>query len=196
MRQARTSVRATPKASGTRWAGLLLGTAALVTATLLAGCSGGDDPSRAASSTTTPPAATTSTQPVTPTTTPPAPTTSTATPTSTPKPTKTRWPKALGEPQQGDSAWAVYLAVAHSSSDPALEDAQGQAANVGYGAVIGDLACDRGSMKALDLDQHDYWVGAVLYFKSRTDAEDFANSYLVSGGTVVGVAKIGLGCLD
>jgi hypothetical protein len=90
----------------------------------------------------------------------------------------------------------VYLAVAHSSSDPALKSAQDQVATVGYGAVIGDLACDRGSMEALGLDVHDYWTGAVLYFGSKKDAQDFATSYLVSGGTVLGTAKIGLGCLD
>jgi hypothetical protein len=86
--------------------------------------------------------------------------------------------------------------VAHSSSDPALDQAQDEAATVGYGAVIGDLACDRGAIDALGLDPHDYWTGAVLYFKSEHDAEDFANSYLASGGTVIGTAKIGLGCLD
>ena len=102
----------------------------------------------------------------------------------------------MGEPHEGESAWAVYLAVAHSSSDPAMQAAQEEAAKVGYGAVIGDLACDRGSIAALGLDEHDYWTGAVLYFKNSKDAEDFANSYLVSGGTVIGTAKIGLGCLD
>jgi hypothetical protein len=77
-----------------------------------------------------------------------------------------------------------------------MQAAQDEAAKVGYGAVIGDLACDRGSMAALGLDQHDYWTGAVLYFSTKGDAEDFANSYLAAGGTVVGTAKIGLGCLD
>ncbi|HET8616745.1 MAG TPA: hypothetical protein VFL94_14580 [Actinomycetales bacterium] len=122
--------------------------------------------------------------------------TTTASPSATPKPTANSWPRALGEPQDGDSAWAVYLALAHSSSDPALDAARSQAGDVGYGAVIGDLACDRGAMEALHLDIHDYWVGAVLYFGSKKDAESFASSYVATGGTVVGVAKIGLGCLD
>jgi len=170
------------------WTSVLLAVAAV------SGCSGGDGTSAASSSVTLPaqtqtPTATTST-----TTSPSASPTASAT--ATPTPTKTRWPKALGEPQEGESAWAVYLAVAHSSSDPAMHAAQEEAAKVGYGAVIGDLACDRGSIKALGLDEHDYWTGAVLYFGSQKDAEDFASSYLVSGGTVVGTAKIGLGCLD
>lgn len=169
------------------WTSVLLAVAAM------SGCSG-DDGTPASEASVTVPAATQSTATVTPT--PSATTTSTVSPTTTPVPTKTRWPKALGEPQHGDSAWAVYLAVAHSSSDPAMQAAQEEAAKVGYGAVIGDLACDRGAIPALGLDEHDYWTGAVLYFSSKDDADDFASSYLVSGGTVVGTAKIGLGCLD
>jgi hypothetical protein len=170
-------------------------TSVLLAAAAMSSCSGGDGTSATRASATVPAATqTTTTAPVTG----PAPsaTSSTTSSTTTPAPTKTRWPKALGEPQDGESAWAVYLAVAHSSSDPAMQAAQEEAAKVGYGAVIGDLACDRGSIAALGLDQHDYWTGAVLYFRSKDDAEDFANSYLVSGGTVVGTAKIGLGCLD
>jgi hypothetical protein len=186
MRQRRTSIGAGP----VRWA------AALLALAVAAGCSNGDGSSTSDASQTTPtvsvsePSTTTSTSPTTTAT--PSATTATATPT----PTKTRWPKALGEPQEGSSAWAVYLAVAHSSSDAALQQAQDEVGKVGYGAVIGDLACDRGSIKALGLDEHDYWTGAVLYFSTKKDADDFANSYLVSGGTVVGTAKIGLGCLD
>jgi hypothetical protein len=170
------------------------GAALLVALALVSGCSD-DDPSTTAG-TPTVTATMPSPTPTTTATTTATPTPSAATPSATPKPTKTRWPKALGEPQEGESAWGVYLAVAHSSSDPALQTAQDQVATVGYGAVIGDLACDRGAIVALGLDPHDYWTGAVLYFKSKKDAEDFATSYLVSGGTVIGTAKIGLGCLD
>lgn len=190
MRLRGTSARPAP----VRRAALAGGAAALLTASLLSGC-GGDDPSSASTPVTTVPAAT-STSATTPSATTPTQTASPTT-TDTPEPTTTRWPKALGEPQ-GDSAWAVYLAVAHSSSDPALKAAQDDVAKAGpgYGAVIGDLACDRGSIEALGLDKHDYWTGAVLYFSSKKDAEDFATSYLVQGGTVIGTAKIGLGCLD
>jgi hypothetical protein len=170
-------------------------TSVLLAVTVLSGCSG-DDGTSSTGSTATVPAVTQTAPTVTePATTTPV-TSATASPTATPTATATRWPKALGEPHEGESAWAVYLAVAHSSSDPAMQAAQDEAAKVGYGAVIGDLACDRGSIEALGLDEHDYWTGAVLYFKTKRDATDFANSYLVSGGTVIGTAKIGLGCLD
>jgi hypothetical protein len=169
-------------------------TSALLAVALVSGCSGADGTSATGSSVTVPAGTQPSTGTPEPTTSAaPSPTTS---PTQTPSPTATRWPRALGEPQEGESAWAVYLAVAHSSSDPAMQAAQDDVAKVGYGAVIGDLACDRGSIKALGLDEHDYWTGAVLYFRSQKDAEDFASSYLASGGTVIGTAKIGLGCLD
>jgi cell division septation protein DedD len=169
-------------------------TSALLVVALVSGCSGGDGTSATGSSVTVPAGAQPSTA-TSSTTTSAAPSPSTS-PATTPTPTAARWPKALGEPHDGESAWAVYLAVAHSSSDPAMQEAQEDVAKVGYGAVIGDLACDRGSIEALGLDEHDYWTGAVLYFRSQKDAEDFASSYLASGGTVIGTAKIGLGCLD
>jgi cell division septation protein DedD len=170
-------------------------TSVLLAVALVSGCSGGDGTSADETSVTVPAATATgsSTTPATTTSTTAPVTTSPAT---TPTPVTTRWPKALGEPHEGESAWAVYLAVAHSSSDRAMSDAQDEVAKVGYGAVIGDLACDRGSIEALGLDPHDYWTGAVLYFGSKKDADDFAASYLASGGTVIGTAKIGLGCLD
>jgi hypothetical protein len=171
------------------WTSVLLAVAAMTA------CSGGDGTSTTGA-TATVPAATQTVPTTTATPTTPSATATTSSPTTAPAATATRWPKALGEPHDGESAWAVYLAVAHSSSDPAMQAAQEEAAKVGYGAVIGDLACDRGSMEALGLDEHDYWTGAVLYFKTKTDATDFANSYLASGGTVIGTAKIGLGCLD
>lgn len=179
-----------------RRAAIAGGTSVLLAVALLTGC-GDDEPSSAGTPVTTVPAATTTSVPAPTSTTTTRTETASPTMTTTPQPTKTRWPKALGEPQ-GDSAWAVYLAVAHSSSDPALKSAQDAVAKAGpgYGAVIGDLACDRGSIEALGLDKHDYWTGAVLYFSSKKDAEDFATSYLVEGGTVIGTAKIGLGCLD
>jgi hypothetical protein len=193
MRQRGTSVRS---ASGRR-AALAAVTSAVLAAALLGGCSKGDD-AGSGEPVATVPAATASSIPATTTTTTPPATTPATTSTPTPKPTKTRWPRALAAPKEDEPAWAVYLAVAHSMSDPSMKAAQEAVATAGpgYGAVVGDLACDRGSMKALGLDLHDYWTGAVLYFSSKTDAEDFANSYLVEGGTVVGVAKIELGCLD
>jgi hypothetical protein len=172
-------------------------TSVLLAVAVVSGCSGGGGTSTTGSTATVPAAPqTASTTTATPTTPAATATATTSSPTTTPTATATRWPKALGEPHEGESAWAVYLAVAHSSSDPAMHAAQAEAAKVGYGAVIGDLACDRGSIEALGLDEHDYWTGAVLYFKTKTDATDFANSYLVAGGTVIGTAKIGLGCLD
>lgn len=191
MRLRRTPERRSP----VRRAALAGAMSAALGMVLLTGC-GGDDSSSTGTPVTTVPAASSTSGATTPPATKPTPSASPTT-TATPEPTKTRWPKALGEPQ-GESAWAVYLAVAHSSSDPALKAAQDQAAQAGpgYGAVIGDLACDRGSIEALGLDKHDYWTGAVLYFSTKKDAEDFATSYLVQGGTVIGTAKIGLGCLD
>lgn len=184
-----------------RTTGLRLVSAAVAVAvSMLAGCSvlgGGDEPTGASSQqtavTTTTPAVPDT--PTTSATTPAVPDTPTS-PATTPAPTKTRWPKALGEPQQGDPVWGVYLAVAHSSSDPSLLTAQQQVAPFGYSAVVGDVACDDGALKALGLNQHDYWTAATLYFKTKTDATDFANSYLSKGGTVIGTAKVGIGCLD
>ena len=108
----------------------------------------------------------------------------------------TRWPKALGEPTQGDPVWAVYLAVAHSSTDPVIDVALQAAASVDYAAVTGDVACDQGALEALKLDEHDFWSAASLYFATKADAADFVASYQAEGNTVVGSAKINLGCLD
>jgi len=122
-----------------RWARASRGTAAaacwtsaLLALALVSGCSGADGTSATGSSVTVPAGTQPSTGTPEPTTSAaPSPTTS---PTQTPSPTATRWPKALGEPQEGESAWAVYLAVAHSSSDPAMQAAQDEVAKVGYGA--------------------------------------------------------------
>lgn len=115
---------------------------------------------------------------------------------TTTTPAATRWPKALGEPQQGQPAWGVYLAVAHTSSDAAIEKAVRQAAGVGYSAVVGDIACDGGAMEALKLDQFDYWTGATLYFRTQADARTFAASYTAEVAKPTGVAKVKVGCLD
>ena len=108
----------------------------------------------------------------------------------------TRWPKSLGEPTQGDPVWAVYLAVAHSSTDPVIDAALQAAASVDYAAITGDVACDQGALAALELDEHDFWSAASLYFATKADAADFVASYQAEGNTVVGSAKINLGCLD
>ena len=141
-----------------------------------------------------------------PTTQPPRPSaTATATATATasrttsaatPSPGPTRWPKALGEPAQGDRVWAVYLAVAHSSTDPLIDQALQAAASVGYTGITGDVACDQGALAALGLDEHDFWSAASLYFATKADADDFVASYQAEGSKVVGSAKINLGCLD
>jgi hypothetical protein len=107
-----------------------------------------------------------------------------------------RWPKSLGEPTQGDRVWAVYLAVGHSSTDPAINKAVKQAAGVRYQAVIGDLACDDGGTQALRLDEFDYWTAATVYFADQSDARSFAASYQAKVTKPLGVARIGLGCLD
>ncbi len=107
-----------------------------------------------------------------------------------------RWPKSLGEPTQGDRVWAVYLAVGHSSTDAAISKAVKQAAGVKYQAVIGDLACDDGGTQALRLDEFDYWTAATVYFADQSDARSFAASYQAKVTKPLGVARIGLGCLD
>ena len=140
----------------------------------------------------------------TPTTTA-APTTHTPTPAATASPTTRQpdaspradpWPKALGEPSQGDPVWAVYLALAHSSDDPVLDKAVQAGARVGYTAIKGDLACDQGAMEALKVDPYDFWSAVALYFDTQDKARTFIRSYRASGGTVVGSARVALGCLD
>ena len=164
------------------------------------------------SPTTTTPSATATPTPVsttaTPTPTPTAtaaPTTVTATTTAAASPTTRQptaspradpWPKALGEPSQGDPVWAVYLALAHSSDDPALDKAVQAGARVGYTAIKGDLACDQGAMEALKVDPYDFWSAVALYFDTQEKARTFIRSYRASGGTVVGSARVALGCLD
>jgi hypothetical protein len=108
----------------------------------------------------------------------------------------TRWPKALGEPQQGQPAWGVYLAVGHASDDAEIEEAVRQAAQVGYSAVVGDIACDGGAMEALKLDEFDYWTGATLYFRTQAEARTFAASYTAEVAKPKGVVKVKVGCLD
>lgn len=107
-----------------------------------------------------------------------------------------RWPRPLGQPGQGDTVWAVYLAVGHSSGDRHIAAAVRQAAGVNYQAVVGDLACDHGGTEALRLDEYDYWTAATVYFASRSDAQAFEASYRARVARPLGVAKIGLGCLD
>jgi hypothetical protein len=108
----------------------------------------------------------------------------------------TRWPKALGEPQQGQPAWGVYLAVGHASDDAVIEKAVRQAAQVGYSAIVADIACDGGAMEALKLDQFDYWTGATLYFGTQAEARTFAASYTAEVAKPKGVVKVKVGCLD
>ena len=106
------------------------------------------------------------------------------------------WPKALGEPQQGQAAWGVYLAIGHAADDAAVERAVRQAAGVGYSAVVGDVACDGGAMEALKLDQFNYWTGATLYFGSEADARTFAASYTRAVARPKGLLRVKVGCLD
>lgn len=124
-----------------------------------------------------------------------SPTTRAPSRTATP-PAEPRWPKVLGEPQQGDAVWGVYLAVANSSSDPGIDAAVRGAASVGYQAVIGDIACDAGAQQALGLAQYDYWSGATLYFATEGDARAFAAAYTTQVAAPKGVAKVKVGCLD
>lgn len=148
-----------------------------------------DEPTDAATTPTDTPSATT------PTVTSSAPT---ATASGGPVPTAgpTRWPRALGEPGQGDPVWAVYLALAHSGDDPAIDAAVRKASGAGYTAVQGDLACDQGAIEALGLDQYDYWSAATVYFASRQDSADFVASYQAKVGKVAGAARVNVGCLD
>ncbi|WP_426566693.1 hypothetical protein ACPPVT_09230 [Angustibacter sp. McL0619] len=106
------------------------------------------------------------------------------------------WPRALGEPSQGDPVWAVYLAVGHSVNDPALQQATAHAAAVGYRAVVGDVACDDGATQALGLDQYDYWSGATLYFATEKQARGFAAAYTAAAAAPVGLTQVNVGCLD
>ncbi|MEO7745990.1 MAG: hypothetical protein ABIV05_07160, partial [Actinomycetota bacterium] len=137
----------------------------------------------------------TSADPTSPAVTTAAPT-ATATGGSVPTSGPTRWPKALGEPGQGDPVWAVYLALAHAGDDPAIDAAVRKASGAGYTAVQGDLACDQGAIEALGLDQYDYWSAATVYFANRTDATDFVASYQAKVGKVAGSAQVNVGCLD
>ena len=107
-----------------------------------------------------------------------------------------RWAKALGEPQQGDPVWGVYLAIGHSATDAPVEQAVRDASTVGYQAVVGDIACDGGAMDALGLDQYDYWSGATLYFATEADARGFAAAYTRSVTAPQGIAEVTIGCLD
>lgn len=136
----------------------------------------------------------------------PSDATSSAVPTTAPTPTAsggsaptsgpTRWPRALGEPGQGDPVWAVYLALAHAGDDPAIDAAVRKASGAGYTAVQGDLACDQGAIEALGLDQYDYWSAATVYFANRKDSADFVASYQAKVGKVAGSAQVNVGCLD
>ncbi|MGN6613230.1 MAG: hypothetical protein ACTHLJ_15785 [Angustibacter sp.] len=150
-------------------------------------------PSTQPSSTVAAPEATTQPTPTTvaPSASPTATTTASATASVAP-----RWAKALGEPQQGDPVWGVYLAVGHSATDAPVEKAVRDASRVGYQAVVGDIACDGGAMDALGLDQYDYWSGATLYFATEADARGFAAAYTRSVAAPKGVAKVTVGCLD
>jgi hypothetical protein len=121
----------------------------------------------------------------------------TASPTGAPTATAApSWPKALGEPSQGDPVWAVYLAVGHSAGDATLAQAAAQASGVGYQAVVGDLACDGGAIEALGLDQYDYWTGATLYFATEQQARGFAAAYTAKVAAPKGLSKVNVGCRD
>lgn len=180
---------------------------AVVVSALLAGCGGTATPAGGAASTdsarttssTTPAGTAPSTTSAAPADTGSQSPTATASPSSTRAPATSvaaRWPKTVGEPQQGDPVWAVYLAVGHSATDAAVEQAVRAAAGVGYQAVVSDIACDDGAMQALGLDEYDYWSGATLYFATRADATTFAASYTAQVAKPKGLAKVNLGCLD
>jgi hypothetical protein len=177
----------------------------LVPVALLTACGAAEPPADGAAATSDSAAVSTTTAPTpTPTTatTPSAPAvTASATPSATASASATvdarpRWAKPLGEPQQGDPVWAVYLAVGHSATDAPVEQAVRDAAKVGYQAVVGDIACDGGAMQALALDVYDYWSGATLYFATEGDARGFAAAYTGAVHAPVGVAQVSVGCLD
>ncbi|MGL5859454.1 MAG: hypothetical protein ACRC35_13805 [Angustibacter sp.] len=86
--------------------------------------------------------------------------------------------------------------MGHSSSEGALQDAVAGAAAVGYQAVVGDLACDRGAIEALGVDPYDYWAAATVYFDAEAKARSFAAAYQRDVAAPRGVAKVTLGCLD
>ena len=153
----------------------------------------GATPDRPTETPTPTPTDVTSTADPTPTSTGP---TATASSGSVPTSAPTRWPRALGEPGQGDPVWAVYLALAHAGDDPAIDAAVRKASGAGYTAVQGDLACDQGAIEALGLDQYDYWSAATVYFANRKDAADFVASYQAEVGEVAGSAQVNVGCLD
>ena len=72
----------------------------------------------------------------------------------------------------------------------------GQAAAVGYQAVVGDLACDDGATQALGLDEYDYWSAATLYFATEPQARGFAAAYTAAAAAPKGLTKVNVGCLD
>jgi hypothetical protein len=156
--------------------------AGLVLAILVAACGSGD----AADSTTSAP---------TPTTTAPPATTTSEQATTTVAPTTTaplpEFPPARVDLEQGGSTWAVVLAGAPDSDDPAITDAVAAAEDAGY--TTGPTDCDEGAAEALGQD--GYALTISVYFDTEADAQAAAAAFEARGVTGV-VAEIQTFCLD
>lgn len=131
---------------------------------------------------------------------PPAETT--APPTTAPPTTEEPSPAATAEPEpefdaiggteveHGGSYWAVYLAVGDYDA-PELEQASDYLSGLGIESFAGDLACDRGAQAALGPDAGP--AGVAAYFRSRHDAQAFAESL---PSPPAGIAKVKTYCAD
>jgi hypothetical protein len=95
--------------------------------------------------------------------------------------------------KQGGKYYAVFLAVAGSVQDPALETAQAKAKQIGYAGGVGDINCTPGAREALNLTPSGDYTAYSIFFATAQQAQDFVNAY---PGRVRGTAYITAGCLD
>lgn len=92
---------------------------------------------------------------------------------------------------QGEIYFGVYFALADDPEDPSLEAAIRRLEQQGYAVGSGQLGCDQGAAEALGVEEDDFGVG--LYFKTRSDAQRFAE---LSDPPPLGSARVKIFCAD
>ncbi len=106
-----------------------------------------------------------------------------------------RFPPEVPRLRHGDDVFGVYLAVERSPTAPELARTKEELGKAGYPVSEGftDIACDRGAHEALGLAPGVDYVGVVVYFRTRQEAQQFVDAFEPG---VVGTAQVTVFCLD
>jgi LytR cell envelope-related transcriptional attenuator len=101
-------------------------------------------------------------------------------------------PDAVKHVRQGESYWAVFIAI--SNDGDAIQAVAEQMTSQGVPVSMGDMACDRGNTRVLPGGVRDPRLQRVAaYFHTRVEADAFAAAL---DPPPVGIARVRTYCLD